>query len=271
MNQTRHHDPDLLSVRVLGPFQAVRNREEISLGPRRQQAVLLPLMLRPGRIVTGEELIDSVWGEAVPASGIALVRTYISRLRLLLGRDVIGYCAAGYHVRLDPGQVDLTVFDQYVTRARELRRRAQLGPSATAWRKALELWRGSPLPRIPGPFAERQRQRLTDLYLSALEECWDTEILLGRHAELLVELSAAVRDYPLRENLTRLLMLASYRSGRQADAVAAFEQTRRRLAEELGVRPALGLQELHDRIRSGDPELMYPPYASDLTRCGLCS
>ncbi|MDQ3761706.1 MAG: AfsR/SARP family transcriptional regulator [Actinomycetota bacterium] len=255
MNQKRQHDAGLLSLRVLGPFQAVRNREQVKLGPLRQQAVLLPLVLRPGRTVAPEEILDGVWGEAVPASGIALLRTYFSRLRLIIGRDMIGHSAAGYYVRLDPGQVDLTAFEQHLIEARELRRCAQLGPSATAWRKALKLWQGPPLPGIPGPFAESQRQRLTDLHLSAQEECWDTEILLGRHAELLVELSAAVRDQPLRENLTRLLMLASYRSGRQADAIAAFEQTRRRLAEELGVQPTPGLQQLYDRIRSGDPGL----------------
>lgn len=259
MKQTRPHDADLLSVQVLGPFQAVRNRETIELGPLRQQAVLLPLVLRPGRTVAREEILDGVWGEAVPVSGIALVRTYLSRLRLILGRDMIVRSAAGYYIRLNPGQVDLTVFDQHMIEARELRQRAQLGPSATAWRRALELWRGPPLPGIPGPFAEGYRQRLTELYLSALETCWDTEILLGRHAELLVELSAALRDHPLRENLTRLLMLASYRSGRQADAIAAFEQTRRRLADELRVQPAPTLQRLYDRIRSSDPDLMQPP------------
>lgn len=256
MNQTRQYGTGLLSVQVLGPFQAMINHEQIILGPPRQQAVLLPLVLRTGRTVAPEEILDGVWGEAIPASGITLVRTYISRLRLILGRDMIRHRTAGYYVRLDPGQLDLTAFDQHVADARELRRRAQLDPSATAWRKALKLWRGPPLPGVPGPFAERQRQRLTDLRRSALEQYWDTEILLGRHAELLDELSAAVRDHPLRENLTRLFMLASYRSGRQADAIAAFEQTRHRLADELGVPPTPDLQQLHDRIRSGDPELM---------------
>lgn len=256
MNQMQPSDDGLLSVRVLGPFHAVRDREQINLGPLRQQAVLLPLVLRPGGTLAREEILDGVWGEAVPASGIALVRTYVSRLRLILGRDMIVRSAVGYYVRLNPGQVDLTVFDQHVIKARELRRRTQLGSSATAWRKALELWRGPPLPGIPGPFADSQRQRLTDLHMSALEECWETEILLGRHAELFVELSAAVRDQPLGENLTRLFMLASYRSGRQADAIAAFEQIRSRLAEELGVQPTLDLQQLYDRIRSGDRALM---------------
>lgn len=256
MKQTQQYDPSQLSVRVLGPFQIMRNNEQLDLGPLRQQAVLLALVLRSSRIVTPEEVLDGVWGEAVPASGIALVRTYVSRLRLLLGQNMIKRSTAGYCVQLDPCQVDLTAFDQYVISARELRRRGQLGSSAAAWRRALELWRGPPLPGITGPFAESQRQRLTDLHLSALEECWDTEVLVGRHAELLVELSVAVRDHPLRENLTRLLMLASYRSGRQADAIAAFEQTRHRLAEELGVQPAPDLQRLNDRIRSGDPDLM---------------
>lgn len=253
MNQVRKYDADLLNVRVLGPFQVVRNREQVKLGPLRQQAVFLPLVLRLGRTVAREEILDGVWGEAVPASGIALVRTYVSRLRQILGREMIVRCAAGYYVRLDPAQLDLTAFDQRVIEARDLRQRDQLGPSATAWRKALELWRGPPLPGIPGPFAEIQRQRLTDLHLSALEECWDTRILLGRHAELLAELSAAAREHPLRENLTKLLMLATYRSGRRADAIAAFEQIRRRLADELGVQPVPDLQQLYDRIRSGDP------------------
>ncbi|MGH7928813.1 MAG: AfsR/SARP family transcriptional regulator [Candidatus Binatia bacterium] len=255
MNQTRQYDCDPLSVQVLGSFQIVKNGKQVKLGPLRQQAVLLPLILRAGHTVAREEILDGVWGEAVPASGIGLVRTYVSRLRRAVGWDMIGCCAAGYYARLDQSQVDLTAFDQHVIEARKLRRRGDLEPCATALRKALELWRGPPLLMIPGPFAESQRQRLTDLHLTTLEECWDTEILLGRHAELVVELSAAVREQPLRENLTRLLMLACYRSGRQADAIAAFEQTRRRLTEELGLRPAPGLQQLYDRIRSGDREL----------------
>jgi DNA-binding SARP family transcriptional activator len=256
-----HHEPDWqhdgqLSVQVLGPLKVVKNHKQIKLGSPRQQAVLLPLVLRPGRTVTREEILDGVWGDAVPTSGIRLVHTYVSRLRLVLGRDVIVRCAAGYYIQLTPGQVDLTAFDERIIEARELRRRGQLGLSASAWRTALELWSGPPLPGLPGPFAESQRHRLTDLRLSALEECWDTEILLGRHAELLVELCAAARDYPLRENLTGLLMLASYRSGRQADSIAAFEQTRRRLAMELGVQPGPGLQQLYERILSGSPDLM---------------
>jgi DNA-binding SARP family transcriptional activator len=256
MNQMQQHAADLLSVWVLGPFQVVRNSEQVELGSPRQQAVLLPLALRPGRTVAPERILDGVWGETVPAGGIALVRTYVSRLRLIFGRDAIGRSSAGYYLLLDPAQVDLTAFEQHMIEARDLRRRTRLGPSATAWRKAVDLWRGPPLPGIPGPFAENQRQRLTELHQSALEECWDTEILLGRHAELLVELSTAVRDQPLRENLTRLLMVASCRSGRQADAITAFEQIRRRLAEDLGVQPAPSLQQLYDRIRSGDQELM---------------
>jgi DNA-binding SARP family transcriptional activator len=230
--------------------------QQVDLGPPRQQAVLLPLVLRPDRTVAREEILDGVWGDAVPASGIALVRTYVSRLRLILGQHTIARCAAGYYLRLDPSQVDLIAFDHHVIEARSLRRHGQLRLSAAGWRKALGLWRGPPLLGIPGPFAERQRQRLTDLHLSALEECWDTEILVGQHAELLVELSAAVRDHPLQENLTRLLMLANYRSGRRADALRAFEQIRRQLTEELGVQPTPSLQQLHHRIRSGDPELM---------------
>lgn len=256
MNPTRQCDVELLNLRVLGPFQAVRHREPINLGPVRQQAVLLRLALCPGRTVTGEEILDGVWGEEVPASGIRLVRSYLSRLRVILGREMIMRYPTGYCLDLDPVQVDLTRFDQHIVEARQLRRRGLLGPSAAAWRKAVELWRDPPLPELPGPFADSQRQRLTDLRLSALEECWDTEVLLGRHSEVLVDLSAAARDHPLRESLTRLLMLASYRSGRQADAIAAFEQTRHRLAAELEVRPAPHLQQLYNRIRSGDPQLM---------------
>lgn len=259
MNQVQQHEYDhesaQLSIRVLGPLQIYRRGEDVKLGPPRQQAVLLPLVLGPGSTVTPEEILDGVWGETVPASGIELVRTYVSRLRSILGRDVIGRCAAGYYIRLDEGQVDLTVFNQRVTEARQLRRYGKLRSSAVAWRQALQLWRGPALPRVPGPFAGGQRQRLADLHLSALEECWDAEILLGRHAEILVDLSAAVRDRPLRENLTRLLMLALHRSGRPADALAAFEQARRQLADELGVEPSADVQQLHDRIRSGDPEL----------------
>jgi DNA-binding SARP family transcriptional activator len=252
MNQTRQYVTGLLSVKVLGPLQVMVGDEQITLGTPRQQAVFLPLVLRPGGPVAPEAILDGVWGEAIPASSIGLVRTYISRLRLILGRDMIGRHTAGYYVRLHPDQIDLTAFDQQVLEARELRRRDQLGLSAAAWRGALKLWRGPPLSGLPGPFAESQRQWLTDLHLTALEQCWDTEIRLGRQAELIAELSAAMRDHPLRENLTRLLMLASYWSGRQADAIAAFEQTRRRLAEELGVQPTSNLQRLHDRIRTGD-------------------
>jgi DNA-binding SARP family transcriptional activator len=259
MSQLRQAEVGRLSFQVLGSFQALRNHERIELGPLRQQAVLLPLVLRPGQAVTIREILTGVWANVVPASGIALVRTYISRLRLILGPDMIVRCPTGYYLRLDPDQVDLIVFGQRVIEARELRRRGQLESSTAAWQKALGLWRGPPLPEIPGLFAESNRQRLINLHLSTLEEYWDTEILLGRHTELLVELSAAVRDQPLRESLIRLFMLASYRSGRRVDAIVAFEQIRLRLENELAMSPAPVLQQLYDRIRSGDPELMHPP------------
>lgn len=254
MNQTRQEDIGRLSVRVLGPLQVMRNGEQVTLGPLRQQAVFLPLVLRPGGILTPEEIIDGVWGETVPASGVTLVRTYVSRLRRILGRSTIGHTAPGYYVRLDPSQVDLTAFEKHMIEARALRHRTQLRSSAIAWEKALELWRGPPLPKIPGPFAEVQRQRMAELHLSALEEYWDTVIHLGRHAEVLPGLRVVRQDHPLRENLTRLLMLACCQSGRKADAIAAFEQTRCRLAAELGVRPGVGLQQLYLRIRSDDSE-----------------
>jgi DNA-binding SARP family transcriptional activator len=259
MSQSQQPEAGRLSFQVLGSFQALRSHQLIELGPLRQQAVLLSLVLRPGQPVPAREIVNDVWANAVPTSGIALVRTYISRLRLILGPEMIVRCPAGYYLRLDPDQVDLIVFDECVIEARELRRRGQLESSATVWQKALGLWRGPPLPEIPGLFAESNRQRMIDLQLSAWEEYWDTEILLGRHTELLVELSAAVRDQPLRESLTRLFMLASYRSGRRVDAIVAFEQIRHRLANEWAVPPAPVLQQLYDRIRSGDPELMHPP------------
>ncbi|MGW3661733.1 AfsR/SARP family transcriptional regulator [Streptomyces sp. NPDC005141] len=257
---------------VLGPVRAWRGAQELDLGSPQQRAVLAALLLRRGRPVTLDELLDAVWGDETPAAAVSVLRTYVSRLRKVLEpeRDtadaprVVVSVGDGYLVRFREDALDLAVFEQRVTKAKRLRGAGDPAAASESLHTALGGWQGSALAGLPGPLAESEGSRLNEERLAALELRLDLDVELGRHGEVIAELISLTGTHPLREQLSRLLMLALYRSGRQAEALAAYRGTRSTLVAELGIEPAAPLQDLHDRILAADESLdLGPPRRSD--------
>ena len=276
---------DFVRFAVLGPVRAWRGEQELDLGSPQQRAVLATLLLRRGRAVALAELLDAVWGEEQPTAAVSVLRTYVSRLRKVLEpgleaaetRRMVVSVGDGYLVRLPEDGLDLAVFEQRVTKARKLRAAGELSAAATLLRTALDDWQGAALGGLPGPLAESEGSRLNEERLATLETWLDIEVERGRHGEVIAELISLTGRYPLREQLCRLLMLALYRSGRQAEALAAYRSTRSTLVAELGIEPGAPLRDLHDRILASDatldprpPEGPASPVSADLPGRRAC-
>ncbi|MEU7719187.1 AfsR/SARP family transcriptional regulator [Streptomyces tibetensis] len=252
---------------VLGPVRAWRGERELDIGSPQQRVVLAALLLRRGRPLPLGELIDAVWGEEPPAAAVSVLRTYVSRLRKVLEPDrgpdgqprVLVSVGDGYLLRVPDDGLDLAVFQSRVAQAKKARAAGDVSGAAELLHAALDGWKGAALTGLPGPLPETARSWLDEEWLAALEARLDADIELGRHHEVIAELFPLTARHPLREELSRLLMLALYRSGRQAEALAAYRGTRAALVAELGVEPGLSLRDLHDRILAADPALMPHP------------
>jgi DNA-binding SARP family transcriptional activator/Tfp pilus assembly protein PilF len=253
-----------LRVGVLGPVTAWNGDEELPVGQPRQQAVLGILAMRANRVISRSELVDAVWGQEPPSSAEGGVYTYVAGLRRIFepGRSLRGpgrmlvSTGAGYVLHLVPGQPDAVAFEQHLNRARHLRKSGDLAGAVASLDAALGLWRGVvAFAGVPGPFAETERARLGELRSAATEERADALLAVGRHEEVLADLTAMVAEHPLRERMRGLLMLALYRSGRQAEALRVFGEGRRVLAEELGIDPGAELSRIHQQVLTMDPGL----------------
>ncbi|MDX6315189.1 MAG: hypothetical protein QOF44_4653, partial [Streptomyces sp.] len=248
-----------LRFTVLGPVRAWRGDEPITSMPPQQRALLAALLLRGGRATTAAELLDALWGEEPPATALAALRGYAFRLRKALGTDALTTVDGGYALHTEPAALDLTLAETYVADAEKARGASDLGKARDDLARALALWDGEPLAGLPGPYADAQRNRLAEWRLQLTETRLDLDLQVGCHAEAVSELTALSAEHPLRERLRALLMLALYRSGRQAEALGVHADTRRLLADELGVDPGAELTDLHQRILEGDPALLQPP------------
>jgi DNA-binding SARP family transcriptional activator len=242
---------------VLGPLEVrTEDGREVAIGAAKRRAVLAALLLRRNELVPLERLIDQLWGEHPPATEAQAVINHVSQLRKALGPDAVVTRPLGYLLRVEKGALDLDRFEELLERGRALLAGGAAAEAAAALREALGLWRGPPFADFSyEPFAQNEIGRLTDLRLVALERRLEADLALGRHAETVPELEALVREHPLRETLCGLLMLALYRSGRQADALAAYQASRAALVEELGLDPSPALQQLEHRILRQDPSL----------------
>jgi DNA-binding SARP family transcriptional activator len=241
---------------VLGPLEVLEDGSPLPLGGPRQRALLALLLLRANRVVSSDTLLEELWAEEQPLAGRAALRVRVSQLRKALGAEIVLTRAPGYVLVAEREQVDLHRFERLVAESRtEPPERA-----AERLREALALWRGDPLAELAyESFAQPEIGRLEELRLAALELRIDADLELGRHAALVPELESAVAESPLRERLRAQLMLALYRSGRQADALEAYREARRALVDGLGIEPSRPLQDLEAAILRQDRELEPAP------------
>ena len=252
-----------LRVGVLGPLRAWRHGTVVDLGPVQQRVVLAVLALQAGRPVGRQQMINAVWGDTPPRNAVNLVQRHVSGLRRVLEPDRTGRAPSslltwideGYLLTLPAGALDLDEFERELARARTAQATGRLREAAEALHSALSLWRGPVCDGLSSPFLDAQGDRLTESRVSALERRIELDLALGDHGDLIAELRNLVAEHPLRERLRGLLMLALYRADRQADALAAFRDTRRHLQDELGIEPSAPLQELHRQILAADPAL----------------
>jgi DNA-binding SARP family transcriptional activator len=249
-----------LRFAVLGPVRAWRDGEQISTGAPQQRALLAVLLLRGGRTATAAELLDALWGDAPPNTALAALRSYAFRLRKALGPQTLVTDSGGYAIHIPVEALDATTVEQLAAEAEKIRQ-SDPGQARELLSTALEMWNGEPLAGLPGPFAETQRVRLAEWHLGLIEVRLELDLEMGAHAEAVSELTAVTAEHPLRERLRALLMLALYRSGRQAEALGVYADTRRLLADELGIDPSAELSDLHQRILEADASLA-PPQGS---------
>ena len=236
-----------LRFRLLGPLEAERDGVTLELGARKQRAVLALLLLDANRVVSTERLIDGLWGDAPPETAAPRCRcTSRPAQGARRGRRLASHERPGVRARR-PGRAQ---------RPRRVRQAAGRGRP----REALALWRGPALADLDGePFAAAAAGRLEELRLGVLEERIDADLALGRHGEVVPELEALVAEHPYRERFRAQLMLALYRSGRQADALAAYRSARTALVDELGIEPGEELKALERSVLDQDPALAAPP------------
>ncbi len=244
-----------MEFRVLGPIEVWQGDQPVKLGGPKQRSLLGALLLRTNEVVSSDRLIEELWGERAPASATNLIQGYVAELRRTLGAEAILTRASGYVLPVVEEELDALQF------ARLTRDALALPPdgAAQALRTALALWRGPALSDVPlQGSARHEAERLNELRLEALAERIDADLACGRHHELVAELEALVAEHPLRERLRAQLMLALYRSGRQAEALLVYRKTRRALAGELGLEPSRELQTLEKAILTQDPALAAP-------------
>ena len=244
-----------MDFRLLGPLEVSDGETILPLAGGRQRALLAILLLHANRTVSVERLIDDLWGAAVPDTAVKAVQIYVSRLRKVLPAERLLTRPPGYVIEVGEGELDLDRFEQLLAGGRQALSERRAEDASRLLRKALALWRGPALTEFSEPFAQPEAGRLEEVRFSALEERIEADLALGRHADLVGELEALVSRSPLRERLRGQQMLALYRCGRQADALAAHQEGRRLLDQELGIQPAPTLRELERRILQQDPAL----------------
>lgn len=256
-------DGSSFRVCVLGPFEAHWRGTPLNLGGAKQQAVLALLAVEANNVVSVDRLLDWVWPDGDDPRRAGTLQVYVSNLRRVLapvaeeiGRPLVVTQRPGYLLRLDVGQSDLLSFEASCDDADRAIADGRTADAVRSYRAALQLWRGDPLAGLPvDPTSHGSTARLDLVRVSVLERTAEAELAIGRHREVVGELQTWVAAHPLDERLRGHLMLALYRSGRQADALAVYRDGRETLVEQLGIEPSRELRELQSKILDQDPSL----------------
>jgi predicted ATPase/DNA-binding SARP family transcriptional activator len=249
-----------MDYRILGPLEVRAGVRQVPLRGARQRELLAVLLLHANEIVSSDRLIDELWQGDPPPTAAKIVQNSVSQLRKLLEPGLLVTRSPGYLLRVEREELDSERFERMVDDARTDLARGTASEAAEQLRDAAELWRGPALADFSdAPFARAESARLEELRSAATEDRIEAELALGRHAELVPELEALVAQYPLRERLRAQLMVALYRSGRQAEALRVYHETREVLVEELGLEPGRALQRLERAVLLQDPALELGP------------
>jgi DNA-binding SARP family transcriptional activator len=245
----------VLGFRILGPVQALSDGTPVQLA-RKPRGVLAILLLNANTVVPADRLVEELWAGSPPPSGPGALQVYVSQLRKALGGGAVVTRDPGYLLELAPDQLDLSRFERLAADGRKALAADRAEEAASALRAALALWQGPALADFGyEPFAQGEIARLDELRLAALEDRVDADLALGGHGELVGELEALVGEHPLRERLRGQLMLALYRSGRQAQALAQYRSFRQTLTSELGIEPSSALRALEHSMLVQDRAL----------------
>jgi DNA-binding SARP family transcriptional activator/tetratricopeptide (TPR) repeat protein len=244
-----------MNFRLLGPLEVWDRGRGVELRRPKQRALLAILLLRAREPLSSDILIDALWGESPPRTARAALQNYVAQLRRALGPGVLDTRGGGYFLDVAPEQIDLGRFERLVAESREAEGEARVAKL----QEALALWQGPPLGDLAfEPFAAHEIPRLEELRTATLEDLLDAQLAQGAGVELLDRLEALVAAHPFRERLRGQQMLALYRDGRQAEALEAYQETRRTLIDELGIEPGTALRELEQAILRQDPSLEAP-------------
>jgi predicted ATPase/DNA-binding SARP family transcriptional activator len=241
---------------LLGPISATLDGTPIALGGQKRRALLAVLLLEPNQVVSRDRLIDSLWGEEPPDTARNTVQVYVSQLRKVLPDGMLETVPPGYRLVADPQSIDVFEFERLAGEGGNELAAGDAARAAETLGKALDLWRGAALADLAWePFAQTEIVRLDELRASALEDRIEAELALGRHGQLVSELESLIAEHPVRERFRAQLMLALYRSGRQADALAVYQRARATFVDELGIEPSETLRKLERAILAHDPSL----------------
>lgn len=250
-----------MQARILGPLEVLVDGTRVEIPGGKQRELLAILLIHANEVVSSDRLIEELWGETPPPSALKTLQSLVSRLRSNLGSagEALETHGHGYRLRIEPGDLDAEAFRIGLEDGRRSLARGDAARAAEILREALAHWRGPALAEFRYEnFAQTGIARLEELRLAAQEERFDADLELGRHGEIVVELETLVMEQPLRERPRGQLMLALYRSGRQAEALQAYQEGRRALAEELGLEPSESLQRLERQILDHDQSLAPP-------------
>ncbi len=251
----------MVSFRILGPVEAWKEDRQLELGGPRQLALLTVLLLHANRAVSSDALVDAVWGSK-RSVGDNRLQMAVARLRRALdplgdaNRATLRTVAGGYLLSIAGGELDSEVFEALLADGRRMLESGEAARTVELLSDALTLWRGPPLAEVAfEEFAQGEIRRLEELRLVAFEVRIEAELQLGHHGELIGELERLLLEHPTHEGFAAKLMLALYRSGRQAEALSVYQRARDQLAEQLGLDPGPALRELQRAILAQDPEL----------------